>query len=237
MEKLIMSPKMKAKMKELEAQGIEIKECNPTNTISQKQIDEEQQAARAEKIRMYLEDIPGRTINDYIATTPKQKKAKQMAVEYAVSHKGSIGFFGKPGTGKSHLAIAIERKLLNDNIEVPYIQYNKMIRELVASRFNDENYSRLVHKYTKPRLIMLDDFLKGSVRAYSYGEKLDDVVSGILFEIIDKRYAEGKHMIITSEYPIKKMRELDAAIGGRIKQYCGDQVIEFDENDPDYRMK
>ena len=230
--------RLAAKKQEFELKGIEIPELEDWSTMSQAEQEEYAGRKLAEIAKRELEKIPDRRINQYIAKTNKQKKAKQMAVNYAKNPEGSIAFLGRSGTGKSHLAYGIARKLVEvDNKGVKIAQYNEMIQAFKMSRFDEINFNRILNQYISPRYLLLDDFLKGSVRKYNHITKIDDAEIEFIFLVINGRYLKHKDIILTSEYSVEAIQQLDEAIASRIFEMCGKRVVEFGSGEENWRMK
>jgi DNA replication protein DnaC len=226
------------KKQEFESKGIEIPQHERKDVITQAEQDKYASEILAEIALKELDNIPDLRINQYIAKTDKQKRAKKMAVDYANKPEGSIAFLGRPGTGKSHLAYGIARKLVEmDGEYVKIVQYNQMIQELKMARYDEINFRRVLSRYTKPKYLLLDDFLKGSVRTFSHITKIDDSEIELIFLVINERYLKRKDIILTSEYSIEQIKQLDEAIGSRIFEMCGSCVAEFGPEEENWRMR
>jgi len=70
--------------------------------------------------------------------------------------KRNIVFIGNPGTGKTHLAIAIGIKALVKNFKVLYTSVAEMLHSLNASKA-DNSYYQKVNFYLKFDLLILDE--------------------------------------------------------------------------------
>ena len=100
---------------------------------------------------------------------------------------------GKTGTGKSYLAQALGNRAIVDGFRVYYIRTPTLLEEIRLSRI-DGSYTNLLKKYTKYKLLILDDF---GVSAMSS----DDATN--LFEIIENR-SQTSSTIITSQLPVSQ---------------------------------
>jgi len=100
---------------------------------------------------------------------------------------------GKTGTGKSYLAQALGNRAIIDGFRVYYIRTPTLLEEIRLSRI-DGSYTNLLKKYTKYKLLILDDF---GVSAMSS----DDATN--LFEIIENR-SQTSSTIITSQLPVSQ---------------------------------
>lgn len=94
-------------------------------------------------------------------------------------------------------------------------------------------YTSTVDKLRRVKVLYIDDFFKAR-----RGEKPTDSEIKIAYEIVDSRYCNNLVTIVSSEFSIDEIVEIDEAIGGRIKQkskaYCA--YIARDKG-KDHRLK
>jgi DNA replication protein DnaC len=104
---------------------------------------------------------------------------------------------GPPGVGKSHLAQAIGLEALKAGFVVLYRSIFDLVRELLTQETLSAE-ARLLNKYLKPDLLIIDDM----------GLKVLPPKSGeILLEIIMRRY-ENRSTMMTSNRPIEEWGKL-----------------------------
>jgi DNA replication protein DnaC len=104
---------------------------------------------------------------------------------------------GPPGVGKSHLSQAIGLEALKAGFVVLYRSIFDLVRELLGQETLSAE-ARLLNKYLKPDLLIIDDM----------GLKILPPKSGeILLEIIMRRY-ENRSTIMTSNRPIEEWGKL-----------------------------
>jgi len=106
-----------------------------------------------------------------------------------IKEKKNIVFIGNPGTGKTHLAIAIAIKALMKGHKVLFASVSEMLQNLNASKA-DNSYYQKVSYYLNPDLLILDELGFKKLPGYS----ADD-----FFEIISKRYEKGSLIITTNK--------------------------------------
>ena len=96
---------------------------------------------------------------------------------------------GNPGTGKSHLSIAIGVKALAKNYRVLFTTVTEMLYQLHISKADNSYYKKL-NIYLQPDLLILDELGFKTLLSYS----ADD-----FFEVISKRYEKGSTIITTNK--------------------------------------
>lgn len=181
------------------------------------------------------------------------KSAKDKAVEYIKGFDNikservnSFGLFGQPGSGKSHIVIAIGAALLNGNnpVQVIYMPYLEVMRQLKANTNNDEYYLSLSYRYQKAQLLIIDDLFKDKIengqliRDRSGNDiGLNEADMKHIYPILNYRYINHLPMLISSECTPEILLCLDRALAGRILESCGNNITIFQGDKYDFRMK
>lgn len=145
-----------------------------------------------------------------------------------IKERRNIVFIGKPGTGKTHLAISIGLKALMKGYKVRFTSVNEILHALNAAKA-DNSYYQKVDYYLGHDLLIMDELGFKKVPSYS----ADD-----FFEIISKRYEKGSVIITTNKSfenwgDIFQDHILAAAILDRIVHYS--TIVKI--NGPSYRTK
>ena len=109
-----------------------------------------------------------------------------------VDKKQNIAFIGPSGAGKSYLAQALGHQACRQGQRVIYVRLPKLLTALLQSRA-DGSYSKLLKKFEKTNVLILDDLGVSELRE---NERRD------ILEILEDRYGVAS-TIITSQLPIK----------------------------------
>ncbi|KGG79807.1 ATPase AAA [Caloranaerobacter azorensis H53214] len=145
-----------------------------------------------------------------------------------IRKKENIVFIGPPGTGKTHLAISLGIKALQQGYKVLFTTVSEMMNILFESKA-DNSYHQKLKYYLSPDLLIL----------YELGfRKLNEHIVDLFYEIISKRYEKGS-VIITSNKSFDEWGNiffdsiLASAILDRIVHHCHLVLIKGES----YRMK
>lgn len=157
---------------------------------------------------------------------------KQEILEFAtcrfIEKRANLIFIGQPGTGKTHLSIALALEALGRGKRVLFTTVWDMINTLQQSRA-DYSYQKKMQAYLKPDLLILDEL--------GYRSMAEATVEDF-FEIVSKRYEKGS-IIITSNRPIHQWdsvfidKTLTTAVVDRLMHHCS--VVEI--KGESYRFK
>lgn len=142
--------------------------------------------------------------------------------------KNSIIFCGNPGSGKTHLSIAIANNLMKKKIKVVYMPYRDIITSIKQNILDVDKYSKYINKYKEAEVLLIDDLFKGNTSK-------SDI--NIMFEIINYRYMNNLPLIISTELIVEEIIEIDEAIGSRIYEMSSDYTIEILGRQNNYRLK
>jgi len=190
-------------------------------------------------------------LNEYKPYDDTTKLALQKAVQYVKNFKGiihqrenSFGLFGQPGAGKSHIVIAMGAALLKSDIQVVYMPYLEVMRQLEANKYSNEEYTRISARYNNAKVLIIDDLFKDKLKngqlikdryGYAIGLSGNDIKN--IMPIINYRYFNKLPMLISTECTPQDLQDLDCAMGSRILESCGDNITVFKGQKYNYRMK
>lgn len=160
--------------------------------------------------------------------TVKKQEILEFATCRFIEKKANLVFIGQPGTGKTHLSVALALAALGRGKTALFTTVWDMIDQLQQSRA-DYSYQKKIQSYLKPDLLILDEL--------GYRSMADSTVEDF-YEIISKRYEKGS-IIITSNRPIHTWdsvfvdKTLTSAVVDRLMHHCS--IIEI--KGESYRFK
>lgn len=169
-----------------------------------------------------------RTLDTFVATTDKQRRALAFAQEYAtefdqVLQTGrSALFVGKPGTGKTHLACGIGLHVMREqNRTVLFTTVMRAIRRVKDSwrRDSRETESQAIETLVAPDLLILDEV------GVQFGTEFE---RNILFDVLNERYEKRRPTILMSNLAVA---DVTTFLGERIMDRLredGGALIVFD---------
>lgn len=141
--------------------------------------------------------------NTYDGNIEKQESkviALQKVRKQVKKSKGFIIMIGKFGTGKTHLASAAIKEV-GAGILVTEFDLVTALRQTYSDNTGQEDF---LDKYRRTPILVLDELTS---------EVTGKDVPGLLYQILGRRYDEGKLTIITSNETIETVREI---FGGRL---------------------
>ncbi len=151
------------------------------------------------------------------------RDAYRCAVTYFKNYEGiktnrvnSISLLGQPGSGKTHLLIALANNLImKKQVSVLYFPF--------VEGFNDlkDNFDRLEEKLTKMKrvdVLFIDDLFKG--RDFPTNFQIEQ-----MFAVINYRYINHKPIMISSEKTVDELCDIDEALGTRIFEMSKDYTV------------
>ena len=90
-----------------------------------------------------------------------------------IEQRQNIIITGKTGTGKSYLAQALANRAIHDGFRVYYVRTPSLLEEIRLSRI-DGTYTNLLRKYSRFKLLILDDFGIAPIGGRRCGQPLRD---------------------------------------------------------------
>jgi len=104
----------------------------------------------------------------------------------------SLVFSGPSGTGKTHLAVAIAYRAIQNGFDAVFTTATALIDELSLASHRGETHD-VVSRYTHPDVLVIDE-----VGYLSYGPD----AANVLFQVVNDRYLHQRPMIFTTNKPL-----------------------------------
>jgi len=192
---------------------------------------EKERQARNWRIRIGSAAIPerfqDRTLDTYIASNPGQEKALAFSKDYAAQFDEirKVGrcaiFVGKPGTGKTHLAVGIALHIMKQNRSVLFTTVQRAIRSVkdTWAKGSEVSESQAIQTLAYADLLILDEV------GVQFGS---DFEKQILFDVLNERYEKRKPCILLSNIaPSELSGYLGERVADRLRE-DGGKLIAFD---------
>lgn len=196
----------------------------------------EEVQAKEENNRLYNVKVAAfpflRTVDEYdfdFQPSIKEEKIRAIIESTFYEDATNVVFIGNPGTGKTHLAIAIGYSVAIRRNSVYFIKFNKLINILKVA-YNEGTLERKIKLFYKYKLLIIDEVGFNEISALE---------SKLFFQLIDARYTK-RSTIFTSNITFNKWPSIlgedemiTKAILDRILHYS----YLFNINGPSYRIK
>ena len=132
-----------------------------------------------------------KTIDAFDFSFPKSVNKSQIMSLFDlnfVERKETAIFMGPPGTGKTHLALALSYQACLQGFKTLFTTTMNLINQLSAS-LSDNSFLRTMKSFTSPQLLIIDEL--GYLPVDKQGAEL-------LFQVISNRYECGSMVITTN---------------------------------------
>ena len=174
------------------------KECDCMNT---------RRSIRRIKNSGMLDLLSRYTFDNYEYPDATRRAIVDKAEHYCCEETGWFYIQGKPGSGKTHICTAMCNVMIRVGRNVYYMAWRDESRKL-KGLVNSDEIEEPLNRLKRVQVLYIDDFFKGSAT---------EADIRLAFEILNARYNDSKlKTIISSEYSIEKILEMDEALGSRI---------------------
>ncbi len=167
-----------------------------------------------------------KTFDSDFPETDVYDKCVKYVLKYYKGEKGLL-LHGKCGTGKTHLAIAILRELIQKGYTGLFYNVISLLDDLRSTYALDNTLTQwpILEKVCRVDILVLDDL---------GAEKTSGWVNDRLYAIINQRYEQEKATIVTTNKNDKELEEqVGTRIESRLKEMC--QWLRIEGND--YRIQ
>ena len=166
-----------------------------------------------------MEDMAIRySMDSYQADDPQRQTIKTKAQRFIDADSGWFFIGGQSGSGKTHICTAICTGLMERASEIffmPWRDESTALKMLMGRDF--DRYESSMQSLKRAPVLYIDDFLKG-------GTTEADIK--IAYELLNARYnTEALRTVISSEYGLEEIMQIDEALGGRIYERAKGFVV------------
>lgn len=177
--------------------------------------------------------IPSMFLNKSLSTFETKLEGRKDVITSAknfIDHyqRGGRGLLiiGDVGVGKTHIAVSILKELISKGYSGLYYNVIDLLRVIRSSYSNDTNFTEndILEITSNVDMLVLDDL---------GAENTSGWVLDRLYSIINKRYEEGKTIIVTTN--CKTHDDLVGRVGDRIASRLAEVCIKFEFPEGDYR--
>ena len=126
-----------------------------------------------------------------------KSKIKELVAMSFYNNKENLVLLGRTGEGKTHLAVAIGRRLCSEGLSTAFLPLNLLFEEILAAKAAGK-YLSYLKKLCQTKVLVLDDF---GLRSYSHDE------ANTLVDILEERSRKGP-VIVTSQVDPKGWHKL-----------------------------
>lgn len=165
------------------------------------------------------------TFEKYEELDPWHTTVKKRAMAYAAEPSGWFFMGGQSGIGKSHLCTAICRAFLLRGERVQYMMWVDDSAQLKSIVNEGADYAREVDRFKKAQILYIDDLFKVQNDNGQNRQKPTAADVRLAFEIINFRVVSKLPTIISSEFTLAELVDIDQAVAGRIAEMAESNAI------------
>jgi DNA replication protein DnaC len=137
-----------------------------------------------------------KTVEEFNFTYQSQLRPKLLGTylgpDFVTQGRSAI-FLGKPGRGKTHLAIAIALRAIHNGFSARFVTAAALIEEL-SQQSHAGHLREALADYIRPDVLVVDE-----VGYLTYGQD----AANVLFHLVNERHLRRRAMLFTTNKPLK----------------------------------
>jgi DNA replication protein DnaC len=131
-----------------------------------------------------------------------ERLIRELSTGNFIAHGENVLIFGPPGVGKSHLAIGLGRKAVEQGHSVRFTTATALLATLGKAESEGDLADKLT-EYCKPRLLIIDEL------GYLPFERRS---AHLFFQLVNRRYEKGSLLVTTNQ----RVSEWGAVFGDEV---------------------
>jgi DNA replication protein DnaC len=213
---------------------------NDDNTARICHCQEQKRLERLFKSSQITPAFRGKTFDNFITVgrPPAVRAMYDCAKDYADrfhelrdQENNWLVLLGEPGSGKTHLSMAVANRLLSQGITVLYFQHVEGLGELkdALARQGEARITTKLEQMKKATLLVWDDLFWG--KGYPRDFELE-----VAFEVLNYRYLNLLPTIISSNRTHLQLLDINDTIGSRIIERGKGHMVVVQGREANYRL-
>jgi DNA replication protein DnaC len=145
------------------------------------------------RMAMRIANFPSvRTIEEFdfsFQPSVDERVIRELSTGHFLSHGDNVLIFGPPGVGKTHLAVGLGRKVVEQGHTARFTTATALLATLGKAE-SEGNLAEKLTEYSKPRLLIIDElgYLPFERRA-----------AHLFFQLVNRRYEKGSLLVTTNQ--------------------------------------